>query len=138
MRISHTRKEERRYRYYVSTAVLDGQGKPGSLRRVSAGILDRAVVDAVTPLLASHWNHGDVHQLRVAAAVRQIDVSANKLRTTVDADAVDECAISLKTIARKGGDLTFEHPVALARPRNTMTIISAERGAARPDRTLLG
>jgi hypothetical protein len=135
MRISHTRKGERRYRYYVSTAVLDGQGKPGSLRRVSAGILDRTVADAVAPLLASHWHCGEVDPLRVAAAVQHVKVSANRLRITLDADAVDECTIS--QLDRSGGELSFEHPVTLARPRNAMTIIGAERGAARPDRTLV-
>lgn len=137
MRISHTRKGERRYRYYVSTALLDEKGKPGSLSRVSAGVLDRMVVDATAPLLASHWRCDEVSQLRVAAAVRQIEVSANKLRITLDAEAVEECAISLKRVERKGNDLTFEHPVTLARPRNATTIIGAERGAARPDRTLV-
>lgn len=103
----------------------------------SAGILDRMVVDATTPLLASHWRCDEVDQLRVAAAVRQVEVSAHKLRITLNAEAVEECTISLKRVERKAGDLTFEHPVTLARPRNATTIIGAERGASRPDRTLV-
>lgn len=137
MRISHTRKGDRRYRYYVSTALLDEKGKPGSLSRVSAGVLDCMVVDATTPLLASHWRYSELSLLRVAAAVRQVEISANKLRIALDAEAVESCAISLKLIEREGGDLVFEHPVTLARPRNATTIIGAERGTARPDRTLV-
>ena len=137
MRISHARKGERRYRYYVSTALLDETGKPGSLPRVSAGVLDRLVVDAVAPLLAPHWRSDDFIQLRVAAAVNQVEVSVHKLRITFEAEAADACAISNVSIERKGGNLTFEHPVALARPRNATTIIGAERSTARPDRTLV-
>ena len=137
MRISHTRKGERRYRYYVSTALLDERGRAGSLPRVSAGILDRTVVDVAAPLLAPHWRCDEVDHLRVAAAVKQVEVSAAKLRITLDTETVEECAISPKRVERKGDNLTFEHPVTLARPRNATTIISAERGAARPDRTLV-
>lgn len=104
---------------------------------MSAGILDRIVAEAVAPLLASHWRSEEADQLRVAAAVSRVEVSANRLRITLDADAVDESAISLKTVNRKAGDLTFEHPVTLARPRNAMTIIGAERSLVRHDRTLV-
>ncbi|MEQ1809853.1 MAG: recombinase family protein [Terricaulis sp.] len=137
MRISHTRKGERRYRYYVSAAVLDGHGKAGSLSRISAGVLDRTVVDAATPLLASHWRNDEIREMRVLAALRRVEVFARKLRISLDADAVDECAVSAKTIGRNDGAVTFEHPVVLARPRNTTTIVSGERTTARVDRTMV-
>ncbi|MBK6705504.1 MAG: recombinase family protein [Caulobacteraceae bacterium] len=95
MRISHTRKGDRRYRYYVSAALLDGHGKPGSLGRISAGVLDRAVLDIVAPLLSHGWRNGEAIAERVLAALLWIKVSAKKVHLALTSEAIDECTLSI-------------------------------------------
>ena len=51
---THTRKGGRQYRYYVSQSVLKGgAGEECSVRRISAGEIERAVVDQLRILLAT-------------------------------------------------------------------------------------
>lgn len=139
MRVCHATKGKRRYRYYVSASVLDGEGKPGSLPRISAGVLDRVVLDMAAPLLASHWRNGENSASRIDAALVRVEVSAAKLRLALKSEAVDECAASDPTLnpTRLGEEIVFERSMALARPRNAMTIIGGERKHERIDRKLV-
>ncbi|GIK49120.1 MAG: hypothetical protein BroJett013_18170 [Alphaproteobacteria bacterium] len=139
MRVCHASKGKRRYRYYVSAAVLDGDGTPGSLPRISAGVLDRVVLDMAAPLLASHWRNSENSPSRIDSALIRVEVSATKLRLTLKSNAVDECAASDTTLnpIRTGDEIMFEQSMALARPRNATTIIGGEHKHNRIDRKLV-
>ncbi|MEJ0058165.1 MAG: recombinase family protein [Terricaulis sp.] len=139
MRVDHARKGERRYRYYVSSALLDGKGKPGGLARVSTGALDRAVMDATAPLLASTWLSQESIEARLRSALILVEVAPNKLRLHLTAEALDACALSNigASVTQCGNACVLEHPITLARPRNATVIIGGVKPAARVDRTLV-
>jgi len=138
MRVSHTRKAKRRYQYYVSASVLDGHGASGSLPRVSAGVVDRLVVNAVGPLLSEHWRKGEAAHHRAISAIKSVEVGAKKLRFELEADAVNELAVrepgTVVTVSK--GTMVLDYPVTLAKPKNATTIIGASK-TARVDRTLV-
>jgi hypothetical protein len=137
MRVVFTRKGERRYRYYGSAAQLDGKGKPGSLARVSVGALDRTVIEAAASMLCARWRAHETKQSRVLAALRQVEVSAQKLRLLLTAEAIAPALQADPGVERAGDALWLTRPIALARPRNATTIIGAAAPTARSDRPLL-
>lgn len=137
MRVVFTRKGERRYRYYGSAAQLDGDGTPGSLARVSVGALDRTVIEAAAQMLCERWRAHEAKQTRVLAALRRVEVSAQKLRLLLLAEAISPALQTVPKVERSGDALWMTCPIALARPRNATTIIGAAPSTARTDRTLL-
>jgi site-specific DNA recombinase len=79
---SHSRKQGLRYRYYVSSALFQGQPEfVGSVTRVPAAEIESLVCDAVV----QHANQpaADVHEL-VRNHVARVDVTATAIKVTVD------------------------------------------------------
>lgn len=81
---AHTRKSGKLYRYYVSTDVLKGEGETCTIRRVSAGEIESAVIDQLRSLLrspeiivrtwrAARRSTGDLKDADVRAALERID-----------------------------------------------------------------
>lgn len=139
MRVDYVHKGERRYRYCVSSALLDRKGTPGGLPRVSTGTLDRAFIDVTAPLLAPTWRSQENVEARSRSALIQVELSPNKLRVHLVAEALDSCALSNlgASATRSGNTFVVEHPITLARPRNATVIIGGEQTTARVDRTLV-
>jgi site-specific DNA recombinase len=78
---SHSRKHGLRYRYYVSSALIQGQPElVGSVTRVPAAEIESLVCNAV----AQHANEpaADVHEL-VRTHVARVDITATTVRVTV-------------------------------------------------------
>lgn len=137
MRVVFTRKGERRYRYYGSAAHLDGKGTPGSLTRVSVGALDRTVIEATAAMLCDRWRAHEPKQARVLAALRQVEVSAQKLRFLLAAEAIAPALQGESGVERVGDAFWLTRPIVLARPHNATTIVGAAPPGARTDRTLV-
>jgi site-specific DNA recombinase len=79
---SHSRKHGLRYRYYVSSALIQGQPElVGSVTRVPAAEIESLVCNAV----AQHANQpaADVHEL-VRNHIARVDVTATAITVTVD------------------------------------------------------
>jgi hypothetical protein len=136
MRINFTRKGVRRYRYYVSAALLDGHGTAGSLPRVTAGALDGAVLSEITPLLDRHWRPDLPPRMRAVAALKHVRVSVRSLQLTLLKEAVDPLRAPTAS-DRSGEDLVFDRAISLARPHNATTIVRAQNSSPRIDRTLV-
>jgi hypothetical protein len=109
------------------------------LARVSTGALDRAVIDAIAPLLAPTWLSQESIEARLRSALILVIASPNKLRVHLDAEALDACAISNlgASVNQSGNACVIEHPITLARPRNATVIIGGVKPTARVDRTLV-
>ncbi len=80
---SHSRKQGRRYRYYVSSALIQGQpGLVGSVTRVPAAEIESLVSAAVGQQFANE-PAADVREL-VRHHVARVDVTATAITVTVD------------------------------------------------------
>jgi len=119
----------RRYRYYASTAALRGRvGHAGSLRRVTTRTLDDAVISSATRMLAAEWASNESEQDRVRAAVQRVELSARSITLDLVTESVDEIglmAARAMAVERLDKVVRVRLPIALARRRNTMTLIGA-------------
>lgn len=133
---SHTQKRGRRYRYYVSTALTRGRpSHAGSLKRIAMAVLDRAVIDAVAPLVHPNWEADLAERLRARVAVLQIELASDSM-------TIDLKPAALKPSITLNGDVDGERvrivrPMTFARPRNSTILIEARSDAAVPDRALI-
>ncbi|MGZ3275095.1 MAG: recombinase family protein [Caulobacteraceae bacterium] len=71
----HTTQGAKRYRYYLSRAKMVGKGQPGSLHRISAGMIEGFLSERLGPMLPSHWAPDEPISERVRAALLRIDLS---------------------------------------------------------------
>jgi site-specific DNA recombinase len=85
MTSAHANKKGIRYFYYVSVA-HSVRKRAGTLPRVSAPKLDRAILDSIAPLLDGDWTLGEND--RVLAALQRVDLSGENLRITLLKEAV--------------------------------------------------
>ena len=87
---SHTRRNGKLYRYYVSTDVLKRDGKACPIRRVSAGEIETAVIDQLRGLLrapeivvrtwrAARQVLGEISEAEVREALERLDPLWNEL-----------------------------------------------------------
>lgn len=83
----HANKNGRRYRYYVSKPKLTGEGQPGSLHRISAGLLEQFLSDQLQPLLTSSWA-GDGYRPPAVCAVRKLVLSDDRMVLDLDLAAL--------------------------------------------------
>jgi site-specific DNA recombinase len=87
---SHTRRSGKLYRYYVSTDVLKRGAPPGPVSRISAGDVERAVIDQLRAILRSPeivvrtWRKArstidNITEAEVRGALEQLDPLWNEL-----------------------------------------------------------
>jgi site-specific DNA recombinase len=87
---SHTRRSGKLYRYYVSTDVLKRGAPPGPVSRISAGDVERAVIDQLRTILRSPeivvrtWRKArrtidNITEAEVRGALEQLDPLWNEL-----------------------------------------------------------
>ena len=89
----HTRKGQRRYRYYVSRSLADGRpDDTEAITRVSAPEVERLVVEALRRRLACENDGEGSDEEVVAAAVARIDLGTDAIRMTLRADCTREAA----------------------------------------------
>ena len=88
-------------------------------------------------MLCDRWRAHEPKQARVLAALRQVEVSAQKLRFLLAAEAVAPALQDAPSVERAGDALWPTRPIALARPRNATAIIGPAPPTARTDRTLV-
>jgi len=130
------KKGQRRYRYYVSAPALRGRtNEAGSLRRVRTNALDDVVLHTIAPLLEECWTKSDPLNQRVITALQRAEVSKRHLILDLQTEALRDVAlIALPpsiTIERQDHTVRLRAPLALARPRNTTTLIGAS-GTTKP------
>ena len=76
----HTQRRGRRYRYYVSAALKPASSvTAGSLPRIAMGVLDECIVTRLAPILASHWRPDLPDAERLAPAIIQVRVGAERI-----------------------------------------------------------
>lgn len=132
MTSAHANKPDRRYFYYVSTAVTTRK-RAGSLPRVSAPKLERTVAELVAPHLDRHWLAAAPKG--VFSAIQRAELGAKKLVVEIDPEALAPRS------ADEGGDVTsvrleFEH--TLARPAAGRLVLDNDQSASpRVDRSLV-
>lgn len=128
----HTKRGSTRYRYYVSRAALTRIGKPGTLHRISAGILEQFLRERLEPMLAPAWQAGDEPMARVVGAVNRMTLSdscivvhAEKVAVAphlLTASAIDDVGDGQVTIRiefhmrRRQGALILEPPGSIIAP----------------------
>jgi DNA invertase Pin-like site-specific DNA recombinase len=74
----HTRRGERRYRYYASNAAKQGLA-PGSLPRIAQGVLDQFIVSRVEAALSESWAPSEPITERVRVALLNVTVGRDRL-----------------------------------------------------------
>jgi site-specific DNA recombinase len=124
----HTARGAKRYRYYVSRAKMFGKGEPGSLPRISAGLIESFLADHLAPKLASDWAADEDRAARVAGAVEKIVLGAGSM------------TIELKPGSCAGDGAPLRLPFHMSRGQGGL-IIDVPGGASpanpRIDRTLV-
>jgi DNA invertase Pin-like site-specific DNA recombinase len=132
MTSAHANKQDRRYFYYVSTAVTTRK-RTGSLPRVSAPKLERTLAELVAPHLDRHWLAAAPKG--VFSAIQRAELGAKKLVIEIDPEALAPRS------ADEGGDATsvrleFEH--TLARPAaGRLVLDNDQRASPRVDRSMV-
>jgi site-specific DNA recombinase len=82
----HVARRARRYRYYASAALKIGSpGRPGTLPRIAAGILESFVAARVTPLLTRSWRPDLPDEQRLAEAIVRVQVGADRIAVSLGA-----------------------------------------------------
>jgi len=88
MRTVHSTRRGQRYRYYVSTATLHKEGGfPGSLPRMSVGVLDSFVVEKTAPALSPNWRPSEPTEDRIRSAILRVTISEKHAAILLRADA---------------------------------------------------
>ena len=135
----HTTRRERRYHYYVTSALVHGDPRDlGSLPRIGAPVLDAVVVDKVAGLLKTDWMAKEAIAARVRAALRRVVLGASLVTLQLDLRA---CRGGEPGLERLGADMVqMELPISLKHRQGATLIAAADRTAAlpaNPDRALI-
>jgi site-specific DNA recombinase len=112
---SHAQKPGgRRYRYYISRALLTGErAKAGSVPRVSAPVIERLVSDCLTRLAGPEASLRDSPRLALhdlmREMVRRVEIQANAVIVTLDREAIARSLRSSRTNgARDGSQMALD------------------------------
>jgi DNA invertase Pin-like site-specific DNA recombinase len=99
----HTRRGDRRYHYYVTSARVHGDARDvGSLPRVGASTLDAVVIDRTRMSLRRDWRLGEPIEDRVRASLRTVTLGSAKIVLLVLAGA---CRPDVENAVQVDGDL---------------------------------
>jgi hypothetical protein len=132
----HANRRGRRYRYYVSSARVHGDARPvGSLPRIGAPTLERLVVSEVEPRLAPSWRRSDAAEVRIAAALKRVTLSAEAVVLEL---APQACRT--QDVAPDEGCLRIVVPIRLKHRQGASILAPADRAmplAPRLDQTLV-
>jgi hypothetical protein len=133
---AHANKKGRRYFYYLSMAHRERR-PAGSLTRVSAPVLERAVAERVTPLLDVKCR--DEIQ-RAFDAIERVTVGATRIQIDLKEDAIDaEAAVAYPNVARREIGWRIDAPLHLKRKRLCRELVASGEATAPPrvDRALV-
>jgi site-specific DNA recombinase len=136
----HTKRGVKRYRYYVSRAKLTGEGKPGSLPRVSAGLLEHFLSEQLRPLLAPAWLPAGEGAQRVGSALEAVTVSEDQIVARVVEAALRPDALNAADGRRdEDGICSLRLPFHMRRRRGEVVLSqpSAPEVSPRIDRALV-
>ncbi len=129
MRPVHTRRHEQRYHYYVSTpAILKDRRAAGSLPRVSASVLDAAVIQQVGPLLRSSWHVEADPAEQVRTAVCRVVLGHDRIKIALRAEACDPGRVSEPT----DETVTITVRLSLQRRNGALLIVPDEQETKAP------
>ncbi|HTX48225.1 MAG TPA: recombinase family protein, partial [Caulobacteraceae bacterium] len=135
----HTKRGDRRYRYYASIAAKRGQ-PAGSLPRLAAGVLEEFLVRRLSPALSAGWAPDQPAEARVRTALLKVTVGAERIVARLKPSAVVvNPRLDGATCERQDSALEVAFPIRL-KHRQGATIISApgEPALAQgPDRALV-
>jgi site-specific DNA recombinase len=125
----HTTKGARRCRYYLSRAKLLGKGEPGSLARISAGLLEGFLAKHLEPKLAAGWMSDAAPTERVGAAICRMTIGGEEI--------VAELAPEARPASEDGGPIRLPfHPSGRGRLIAGASV-GMESGRRRIDRALV-
>lgn len=139
MTCAHANKGAKRYFYYVSTACT-ARKVAGSLKRVSAPVLEQSVIGIVAPLLAVSWKPDAADGPRVFDAVRRVVIGAKRIAIEAAGGAIADEAVSGSTSITRSEDVRrIEAPLNLMRPRHSRGLLTSDpsSSARRIDRALV-
>lgn len=135
---SHTRKGARRYHYYVSAPLIRGTEAPSPdrLQRISAPVLEGAVLAEVAPLLCPSTLGEGNERRRLRDALMRVVIANTQMTIVLRSAAV---ALEHRPNIRVDGDeFSFECSIAFRRPRNATTLLHSARDTnPRVDRMLV-
>ena len=126
MGVVHANRRGRRYRYYASSALKIGEGRPGSLPRIAVGVLDAFVVARVEPLLDADWRPTLSAAERVQAAVEQIELGAARVAVWVCGEAASG---STASPGARAGAASLEYSFDIRLKHRQGAILIAAAGA---------
>ena len=141
MRPLHTKRGGRRYRYYVSAALLRGAQRPaGSLPRIAMGVVDQFVIDRCGPCLSRGWRPDDAFEDRVRAGLARVELGEDHVSITIRPEAavaIESASVADCEVTDLG--LKLNIPIRL-KHRQGAIVIDAANGddqAGRIDRALV-
>lgn len=137
----HTKRADRRYRYYVSRAKLTGDGQAGSLPRISAGVLEAFLCEQLGPLLSTAWRPSDGPVERVLPALDAVTLSEDQITVRLAEVALSSDALADPAMTKLGNGCCSARLEFHMRRRQGALIIdaagTAPTSATRPDRALI-
>jgi site-specific DNA recombinase len=129
---THTKKGQRRYRYYVSRSLLKAGEQEGGGWRVPAAELERAVAIAAKRmledkrLLATALEPSDLDVGQIASLLRAAEEQAKQLQFGADTNAQLGSLIERVELKPQGLRVTIKLPVATASPPSAAVSITHE------------
>jgi len=134
----HTKRGNKRYRYYISRATLTGAGDPGTLPRISAGVLEQFLNERLSPLIAQRWDPEGAQVDRAVAAIKKVVLSEDRLVVTLASDALSSDASA--TTVSDDGACEVKLPFHMRRRQGAIVLepVGAQASAApKVDRALV-
>lgn len=135
----HANRGAKRYRYYLSRAAASGEGTPGSLKRVSVGMLETFILEHFGSSLSQSWRPDLDGIERLAEGLSRMTVGEDRIearflkealhpRALASAEAGDDPATPILRVAF---EMRRRQGAVVLRPAG------AKLEAGKPDRTLV-
>jgi DNA invertase Pin-like site-specific DNA recombinase len=129
MGVVHGNRRGKRYRYYASSALKIGAGRPGSLPRIAVGVLDAFIVAQVEPLLDADWRPTLGAADRVREALERVQLGAERIGVKLKAEAASGTGGSLGVRTRAAA-LEVSFDIRLKHRQGALVIAADGEGAA--------
>lgn len=134
MRPLHTRKGERRYRYYASAPDHRMDRSAPSVPRIAMGIVDAFVLERGARFLSAGWESGATPAERVRRAVLRVQLGEDRVEMVLRREAVVVEGVSADAqLPWTDEQLTIGVPIRLKHRQGATHIIAAD-GAVKLER----
>jgi hypothetical protein len=135
----HTNRGVRRYRYYVSRAAVSDEGRPGSLPRVSIGLLEGFLTVQLGGRLSRSWRPDSDETDRVMGAIVKLTVGEDRIEAVLSAQSLTPHAAAAAQPTNDSSAVVVRIPFEMRRRHGSLVLqqAGAPSPAGKIDRVLV-